>query len=99
MEHFKCMIKIDVTNLLIELAEGVPKKGVDDIEVMAQIKAAWHAMSEEEQIACTEEKLAQIEEERKTKSVGKHTVALNAFHDMNSTVTKVEDMVSTYRNL
>lgn len=84
---------------LIEIPEGQPKKGVNDPETMAEIKAAWRAMSEEEQIACTNERLAQIEENRMTKSTGKHTVALNAFHDISSTVTKVEDIVSTYYDL
>ena len=76
------------------LPEGEKKKGVDDKEIMIQLRAEWEAMSEQEQEAFTKERVKQIAEDRKTKVIGAHTVATNAFHDTSSTIVRVENTVS-----
>ena len=76
------------------LPEGEKKKGVDDKEIMMQLRAEWEAMSEQEQEAYTKERVKQIAEDRKTKVIGAHTVATNAFHDTSSTIVRVENTVS-----
>lgn len=58
------------------------------------LKAEWAAMSEEERLQFTEERFKEFEAQRKTKAIGKHTLAVNAFRDVSDTLMKVETVVS-----
>ena len=74
------------------LLEG-EKKSVGDTEVMQQLRAEWEMMSEEEQEEFTRDRVQQLQEDRKVKTIGTHTVAANAFQDASQTIVKVEDTV------
>lgn len=97
MVSYRKRLTLRVANVLA-LPMGVPKKGVDDKEVMAELRKEWEAMSEDEQEAFTKDRAAQLKKDRQMKTIGPHTVAVNAFHDTSSTIVRIENMVGHSNN-
>ena len=81
--------------MLAALPEGVPKKKINDPVVLKQTREAWAAMSEEEKEAATKDKVGVMASERKAKGYGHHNTDVSAFHDVKTTIARVENEVST----
>ncbi|KAJ2973987.1 hypothetical protein NUW54_g11965 [Trametes sanguinea] len=73
-----------------ELSEGNERNRVSDGEVLREIAATWKTMSEEEQIAATEEVLKELSERHEDQKKGAHTVPLQAFHDARATIATIQ---------
>lgn len=75
------------------LPQGQPRKTISDSEILAQLRVSWAAMSTEEQIAFTEERVKAMEEDREVEALGAHTTENSSFHDVRTTIDNVENQV------
>ena len=62
--------------------------------VTKEISENWNRLSAEEQEAITAEPMQQLEELRESRKLAAHSVPLNSFHDMKSTIKSIETQVS-----
>ncbi|OSC97671.1 hypothetical protein PYCCODRAFT_1471710 [Trametes coccinea BRFM310] len=74
----------------IQLSDGNDRTCVSDGEVLCDIAATWKNMSEEEQIAATEDTLKELSEHHEDHKKGVHTVPLQAFQYMCVTVAMIQ---------
>ena len=62
-------------------------------ELMPQISAKWNAMSNEEQIAATNDTLEDLKNQKEMRSLSLQNVPINAFHDTRANLAAVKSEV------
>ena len=65
---------------------------------MALIATRWLALSPEEKETIAGTRATQIQEDRETKLVGVQTCEVKAFHDVSTTLNRVEKIVSAIQS-
>ena len=73
-----------------DVPEGEDRKRVSDGDLTREIARQWKSMSEEEQIAATDDTLKELQERQEDHMTGTHTVPIHAFHDARATVATIE---------
>ena len=62
-------------------------------QLMAQVSAAWNAMSQQEKVDVTDDLLEDLNDHREMKALAVQNVPINAFHDAQVTIKQIEDEV------
>ena len=63
-------------------------------DVVKAIAADWHAMTPEETISATDERMRELADRKENRRHGSQTFTVNAFHDARSIVAHVQQLVS-----
>jgi hypothetical protein len=83
-----------VTPNYLALPDGTPRYRAN--QLTKRISAKWKAMSKEEQEDATDQLLKELNEFCDMKKLAVQNVPINAFHDTQVTVKKLEDEVISY---
>ncbi len=82
------------SSMVLDTADGQDRVRVSDGDVTREIAEKWKAMSKREQVAATDDALAELQERRENHQRGTHVVPIQAFHDTKTTLASMQREVS-----
>ncbi|KAF9058381.1 hypothetical protein BDP27DRAFT_1432875 [Rhodocollybia butyracea] len=85
--RFNAFVSLEMERINKEFVDGEPRRKIH--ECMGEISASWAKLTTEEQIQLTEDRLKVLQDQRENRTIGRHNVALAAFHDTRSTFDNI----------
>lgn len=76
------------------VTSGEQGNNVNLTAVNKEISESWKKLSPEQRKAITAEPVQQLEEQRESRKLAAHSVPLNSFHDVRSTIQSIKTQVS-----
>ncbi|KAI9061958.1 hypothetical protein FKP32DRAFT_1604441 [Trametes sanguinea] len=90
---WNAFIRSELKRMNDALPEGAPRYTSSNPEAMAQISAAWRALSKEQKDALVPQLVKELDEVKEMKGLSIQNVPINAFHDVRATLGTVFEEV------